>query len=114
MPVPELPSAVVDRFAVELRAAIARAKEHNSGASEYELADALGISRVQLRNLADGLADRSKGTPANPRLDTLFSLSRVLGLRIVIDASGVGEDLEVTFDEDALRRHTGQLGSSKP
>ena len=47
-----------------------------------KLAEAVGISRVQLQNLEIGLSDRSKGTPANPRLRTLIGLCRELHGRI--------------------------------
>lgn len=70
--------------------------------TQDKLAEATGLSRVQVQNIERGLSDRDSGRPANPRLSTLLALARALNGRIVVDvrhASGV----VVEFDDESRR-----------
>ena len=62
-------------------------RRRDLGLPQDKLAEAVGISRVQLQNIEHGWSDRSKRTPANPRLSTLVALCRELAGRVTIDVS---------------------------
>lgn len=51
----------------------------NADLKQEAAAEAAGISRNHLQLLEDGLSDRAKRTPANPRLSTLHALCDTYG-----------------------------------
>lgn len=51
-----------------------RALRENADLRQDAAAEAAGISRNHLQLLEDGLSNRAKRTPANPRLATLLAL----------------------------------------
>ncbi|GAA4740744.1 helix-turn-helix transcriptional regulator [Gordonia alkaliphila] len=61
----------------QLGTQIARLR-HARELSQDALAERAGISTNHLQLLESGLSDRSKKTPANPRLSTLIALSAAL------------------------------------
>lgn len=67
--------------AVALGLQLQRLRER-SGSSQETIAQAAGISRNHYQLLERGLSDRSRGTPANPRLSTLIALSRALSASV--------------------------------
>jgi transcriptional regulator with XRE-family HTH domain len=70
--------------AIALGARLAQRRK-DLGLPQDRLAEAVGISRVQLQNIERGWSDRAKQTPANPRLSTLVALCRALDGRLTID-----------------------------
>lgn len=63
-----------------------------------KLAEAVGISRVQLQNIEYGWSDRAKRTPSNPRLSTVIALCQALGVNFRIDVTHP-EGIRVEFVE---------------
>lgn len=69
-----------ERYVRELGVNLAKAR-HHSGLSQERVAHAAGISTFTYRKLEKG--ESNPGTPANPRLQTLVSLSEVLDVELV-------------------------------
>jgi transcriptional regulator with XRE-family HTH domain len=70
--------------AVELGARLMQLRKER-GLTQEALAHRAGISRNHLQLLEDGLSDRAKQSPANPRLSTLLALCHELGATVTID-----------------------------
>lgn len=71
-----------DAYAAALGERLREARER-SGLTQEQVARAAGIATYTYQKLENG--ESNPGTPANPRLQTLVSLARVLG----VDASEV-------------------------
>lgn len=72
-------SAVEQLLARRLGTRIAYLRVQKS-LSQEALAQQVGISTNHLQLLESGLSDRTKRSPANPRLSTLVALSDALGV----------------------------------
>jgi transcriptional regulator with XRE-family HTH domain len=73
------------------------ARRRELGITQEQLAERVGIHRVQIQNIERGYSDRTKRTPSNPRLSTLIALCRELQLKATIDVtSPIG--LEIAFE----------------
>jgi len=87
-------ASALESFALRLRA-----ERQARSLTQEELAQRAGIRRVHAQQLQRGWSDRSKRSPANPKLDTLLALASQLGIRIVIDVAHP-EGLVIRIDEE--------------
>ncbi|WP_228760025.1 helix-turn-helix transcriptional regulator [Pseudactinotalea sp. HY158] len=77
------------------------------GLTQETAAERARISRNHYQLLESGYSDRAKGTPANPRLSTLFDLAHALDCTVVDLISGLAQPA-------VIEAHTAVDDSTRP